>query len=230
MWRPGFAFSEWRHGRLAGFRRCLCIYSMHYRGSKDRPGLVFGLDRGGVCEGILYRVEEAAAAPVRSYLRDREQVSGVYREAFLPVALTGEPHGHVRALAYVVERAHPSYAGRLALAEQARLVRDAEGVAGSNLEYLVSTLAHLASLGIRERELERLLTVIGPHTSGAVAYQGASRAGRRDRPVARAFGGPRRTVALQGRSLPQRRRFLYRLRMSEAPYATPPGGSGAHGR
>ena len=33
------------------------------------------------------------------------------------------------------------------------------------LDYLVSTLRHLAELGIRERELERLLAVIGPHSA-----------------------------------------------------------------
>jgi cation transport protein ChaC len=230
MWRPGFAFKEWRHGCLTGFHRGLCIYSMHYRGSKDRPGLVFGLDRGGTCEGILYRVEQASAAPVRSYLRDREQVSGVYREAFLPVALSGEPAREVLALAYVVERAHPSYAGRLPLAKQAHLVRHAHGVAGSNVDYLVSTLSHLSALHIRERELERLLALIGPHTSRVVACQGGLRARLAAKPLPRSSCRLRRPIALQGRSLPQRRRFLYRMRLSEAPYAAPPGGSGADGR
>ena len=57
----------------------------------------------------------------------------------------------------MVERAHPSYAGALPLARQVQLIRGAAGQAGSNIDYLVNTLAHLGELGIRERALERLL-------------------------------------------------------------------------
>jgi cation transport protein ChaC len=83
----------------------------------------------------------------------------------VPVELIEGPRREVLALAYIVERAHPSYAGRLPLASQARLIRGARGVSGNNLDYLISTLRHLEELGIRERELERLLAVIGPHTA-----------------------------------------------------------------
>ena len=59
MWRPGFAYEEAQHARLTGYRRCFCIYSVHHRGTPERPGLVLGLDRGGACEGIAYRVAAA---------------------------------------------------------------------------------------------------------------------------------------------------------------------------
>src|SRR5215470_16603979 len=85
MWRPAFAFAEARRARLTGYHRAFCIYSVHHRGTPERLGLVLGLDRGGVCEGVAYRVPATDAVAVRAYLRAREQVSGVYREAFLPV-------------------------------------------------------------------------------------------------------------------------------------------------
>ena len=209
MWRPGFAFEEAVRARLTGFRRCFCIYSVHHRGMPERLGMVLGLDRGGVCEGIAYRVAAARAAETRAYLRSREQVNGVYREALLPVELERHPPVEAMALAYIVERAHPNYAGRLALSLQARLIRGAKGRSGANLDYLVSTVRHLAELGIRDRELERLIVMLGglawrraraQHTSPyALALL---RAQQRRRPPVR-----RRT------SRAERERFLFRLRL-----------------
>lgn len=163
MWRPGFPFERAVHARLTGWRRCFCIYSTHHRGSADRPGLVLGLDRGGVCDGVAYRVPRSAAAETLAYLRAREQVNGVYRERLLPATSGDARHEHILVRAYVVERAHPSYAGDLELDEQARLIRAARGLSGPNLDYLINTLAHLRQLGIRERYLERLLAIAGPH-------------------------------------------------------------------
>jgi cation transport protein ChaC len=190
MWRPGFAYAEARRARVTGYRRCFCIYSVHHRGRPERLGLVLGLDRGGTCEGVAYRIVATEAAAVKAYLRARELVNGVYREALLPVELeaadtgadlsrteaqlardgpsTGpgpvldQPAHEVMALAYIVERAHHTYADRLPLATQARVIRGARGLSGANLDYLVSTVRHLQALGIRERELERLVNMAGP--------------------------------------------------------------------
>ena len=162
MWRPGFAYEEARRARLTGYRRAFCIYSVHHRGTPERLGLVLGLDRGGACEGVAYRIAASKVAETRAYLRARELVNGVYREALVPVELEPYPPVGVMALAYIVERAHPTYAGRLPLPTQARLIRAARGVSGANLDYLVSTVRHLGELGIRERELERLVTLVGP--------------------------------------------------------------------
>jgi cation transport protein ChaC len=208
MWRPGFAVEETRHARLTGYRRCFCIYSVHHRGTYARPGLVLGLDRGGTCEGIAYRVAAPNVAETVRYLRAREQVNGVYREAHLPVELIERPRREVLALAYIVERAHPSYAGRLPLASQARLIRGACGLSGNNLDYLISTLRHLGELGIRERELERLLAMIGPHTARC------GTAGHASPYVAGLLRAARaQPAAPRNLSIGDRRRFLYRLRM-----------------
>jgi cation transport protein ChaC len=169
MWRPGFAYEEARRARLTGYRRCFCIFSVHHRGTPERVGMVLGLDRGGVCEGVAYRIAAADVTATKAYLRAREQVSGVYREALLPIELE-HPAGEVAAtapvevmgLGYIVEPAHPAYAGRLPLRLQARLIRAGRGISGANLDYLVSTVRHLIDLGIRERELERLVTLVGP--------------------------------------------------------------------
>jgi cation transport protein ChaC len=165
MWRPGFASEEIVHARLVGWRRSFCIYSRYHRGSSRRPGLVLGLDRGGICEGMAFRVGAAHAGETLRYLREREQVVSVYREAMVPVTLLEAEHREVMALTFLVERAHPSYAGALSLAQQAHFIRGAAGRSGNNIDYLASTLEHLAQLGIRERQLERLLTLVGAHVA-----------------------------------------------------------------
>ena len=161
MWRPGFEAEEVVHARLVGWRRSFCIYSRFHRGSDRRPGLVLGIDRGGMCEGIAFRVSASNARQTLRYLREREQVGSVYREALVPVTLLTGERPEVMALAFLVERAHPSYAGDLPLAEQAHLIRGGIGRSGNNIDYLASTLAHLAALGIRERPLERLQAIVG---------------------------------------------------------------------
>ena len=163
MWKPGFAFAEAARARLVGFKRCFCIYSTNHRGQPARPGLVLGLDRGGMCDGLAYRVAPEHARATAEYLRVREQVNGVYREALVPVTIEEGRRREVLAQAYIVERAHPSFTGPLSLKDQARMIRGAKGVSGANLDYLVNTLAHLGELGIREPELERILNLIGPY-------------------------------------------------------------------
>lgn len=208
MWRPGFAYVEAQHARLTGYRRCFCIYSVHHRGTPDRPGLVLGLDRGGTCEGIAFRVAAADAAAITANLRAREQVSGVYREAHVSVDLLG-PRREVTALAYIVERAHPNYAGRLSVALQARLVGHAKGVSGANLDYLVNTVRHLDELGIRERELHRVLALIGPHAGRSQSDAYVSPAAATMLAATRGRPPALRRNLRKGES----RRFLYRLRL-----------------
>jgi cation transport protein ChaC len=209
MWRPGFPFLERTPARLDGWRRGFFIYSTHHRGTPERPGLVLGLDRGGVCHGIAYRVAARDAHQVLGYLSAREQVNGVYREVLVPLALTGAERRCVRALAYVVERAHPSFAGELALGEQRRLIRGARGISGPNLDYLINTVHQLDALGIREARLNRLLACIGPHFA-----RGPEAAAR---PGCRALLACCRAAPVAAPRLRQgeRRRFIWRRKIAE---------------
>ena len=77
--------------------------------------------------------------------------------------LVGNRSANIKAITYVCERSHPSYTGRLPLAEQVRLIRGARGVSGCNLTYLINTVRHLEKLGVREPELERVMSLAGPH-------------------------------------------------------------------
>jgi hypothetical protein len=87
MWRPGFAHEETRQARLFGYHRALCVRSFVHRGTPERPGLVLGLDRGGSCHGVAFRVRPADRDTVTEYLRARELVTNVYLETTRKVRL-----------------------------------------------------------------------------------------------------------------------------------------------
>ncbi|MBF9232780.1 gamma-glutamylcyclotransferase [Microvirga alba] len=154
MWRPGFPFVESRHAQLSGYHRSLCVFSHVHRGTPDNPGLVLGLDRGGRCHGVAFRVVKEEAESTVHYLREREQVTAVYLERRLPVRL--DDGRAVTALAYVADRKHEQYAGRLSFDAVLALVRQGHGVSGPNPDYVRSTHEHLLGMGVVDPLLHRI--------------------------------------------------------------------------
>ena len=166
MWRPGFEHLERAPARLIGLHRALCVYSFVHRGTPERPGLVLGLDLGGACRGIAYRVARALRLETIAYLRAREQVTMVYREAWRDVVVAGEPERRVRALVYMVDRGHPQYAGRLDLEAQLHHVRQGHGNSGANRDYVLATVSEIEAQGFRDAGLHRLAERLkGTHES-----------------------------------------------------------------
>jgi cation transport protein ChaC len=158
IWNPGFTFLRSQKALLYGAHRALSIYSHRHRGTPERPGLVFGLSRGGSCVGMAFEVEGRRWAEVFDYLQEREQDRGVYREAWRRVRLeNGEA---VDALAYLVNEDHPQFAGRLDLARQVTLVTTGTGQSGRNTEYVRNTAAKLLSLGVRDRALMQIVEAL----------------------------------------------------------------------
>lgn len=158
IWKPGFAYRRKSKALLRGAHRSLCIYSHRHRGTPERPGLVFGLVRGGSCRGMAFEVEDERWHEVHAYLAAREMDRGVYREAQRPVVL--EDGRSVPALAFLVDMQHVQYAGRLDVAEQVRLVRSGIGESGPNPEYVLETARHLEALGIHDRYLAALVEAL----------------------------------------------------------------------
>jgi cation transport protein ChaC len=164
MWKPGFRHLEAHMARLDGAHRSLCVYSVNHRGTRKRPGLVLGLDVTGSCIGLAYRVPSADRRNVAAYLRAREMVTRVYRQAALEVALLDGSGRRVRALCFLADRRHRQYAGRLPVERQVAIVRRAQGRAGRNIDYVTLTAQRLRQLGVIDAGLERLMPRLGkPH-------------------------------------------------------------------
>src|SRR6201993_4831868 len=160
MWRPGFEHVEQVPARLIGEHRALCVYSFDHRGTREKPGRVLGLDRGGACRGVAFRVAGHLREATIEYLRSREQTTHVYREVMRSVWLDNEASQRVSALTYVVDRGHIQYAGRLPLAEQLRIVQQGHGRSGNNRDYVLATGRAIGAQGFRDRELHRLALML----------------------------------------------------------------------
>ncbi|WEK04463.1 MAG: gamma-glutamylcyclotransferase [Candidatus Devosia phytovorans] len=158
IWNPGFAYVSAQQGLLKGAHRSLSIVSHHHRGTVDRPGLVFGLTRGGSCRGMVFEVAEANWANAFAYLQEREQVTAVYRDVMRPVRLADGRT--VSALAFLVDERHEQFAGNLDLDQQLAMVRAGIGLSGRNVDYVLNTARHLQDLGIRDRQLMALADLL----------------------------------------------------------------------
>ncbi len=153
LWRPGFDFEEQHRARVFGYHRSLCVWSWHHRGRPDNPGLVFGLDAGGSVLGMAYRVAAGARPRTLDYLYRREMINRIYAPRVVRAAT---PHGPVQALAFIVDRTHHQYAGRLPFVEALAVVRRARGHSGPNREYLLETARSLDALAVRDPTVQRL--------------------------------------------------------------------------
>ncbi|WP_439552554.1 gamma-glutamylcyclotransferase [Falsiroseomonas sp.] len=172
IWRPGFDHAGSQPALLQGFHRRFCLWSHHYRGTPEAPGLVLGLDRGGACRGVAFRVPGANAAAVLRYLDDRELPDGaevVYHRRVLPVRLAGEGQGvpeglpmgtTVPAVTYVANRACRLYVPSLAPEQAAATIARSVGRMGSNRDYLLNTLNHLEAMGVRDAGLARIAALL----------------------------------------------------------------------
>lgn len=155
MWRPGFPFLERRGAELKGRRRAFCIFSVHHRGTPERPGLVLGLLPGPGVRGKAFRVSASDWAAAHAYLLEREQPTETYVEA--RVSLTLDDGRQVEALAFLSDQAHPQWAGELPVERQAELIAGASGRSGDNADYLRDLLGHLRAEGCVEPEMEAVL-------------------------------------------------------------------------
>lgn len=157
LWNPGFEPAEASTARLQDYHRSFCMLSVHHRGTDESPGLVLALDHsvGSTCTGVALRVAESEEDAVLAQLRERELVSSAYMER--KVTLSLDDDRSVSALAYVIDPDHVQYCN-FDLETQARMIARSVGGRGPNDEYLFNTAAHLAQMGIRDRDMEWLVT------------------------------------------------------------------------
>ena len=153
IWNPQVRFEEQRVGIVHGYHRRFCLWSRINRGTPDRPGLVLGLDRGGCCGGLAYRIAAKNVLAEMRELWEREMLLGSYHPTWVNFRAGGE---ELRTLAFVVNRGSSGYTGRLAESAMLEALHTACGRYGSCADYLLRTVDSLQALGIVDRQLTRL--------------------------------------------------------------------------
>ncbi|USG61075.1 gamma-glutamylcyclotransferase [Sneathiella marina] len=159
MWRPGFEHLGVQDAQLFGYHRAFCVSSVVHRGTREKPGLVLGLDRGGSCKGKGILCPAAIREPVIDYLYRREMVTRVYVPKMVRIK-TGSGGEMVPALTFVADPAHEQYCGKPTVEDAARIIAGAHGRGGPNRDYLASTLEHLDDFGIADGPLHQIMTLI----------------------------------------------------------------------
>ena len=154
IWRPGFPYKSREPATLIGFHRRYCIRSEVYRGTPEAPGLVLGLEHGGHCEGVAYRVAAELAGETMRYLRERELITSVYNE--MVVAVETRDGARREAVTYVADPDHEQYVAACDFDMMIETIAGASGIAGPNSEYAINTWANLSGLGIDDPLVARV--------------------------------------------------------------------------
>src|SRR5829696_3026151 len=159
LWKPACEVAENRRAVVRGWHRSFCFRVARFRGTRDQPGLMMALDRGGQCDGMVLRLPTDEVETSLGALFRREMM--VKPAVNVPRWLTAQTsNGPLRVLGFVVNRESPHYAGKIAPDLAAEIVSTAAGHWGSCAEYLRETVAHLEELGIPDRNLWRLQTLV----------------------------------------------------------------------
>jgi cation transport protein ChaC len=155
LWKPACEFTESRVATVRGWHRAFCFRVARFRGTRDKPGLMLALDRGGSCKGMIFKLPADGVEASLNALFRRELM--VKPSVNVPRWMTAETDaGPIRALGFVVNRQSPHYSGKLALDEAADILAVAAGHWGSCAEYLRETVCRLEELGIHDKSLWRL--------------------------------------------------------------------------
>jgi len=164
VWNPIVHHEERRVARLHGFHRSFCLWSHVNRGSLQKPGLVLGLDTGGSCRGVAFRIAARCADEELRLLWRREMVLGVYSPRWATVETGSDA---LRAIAFFANREHANYAGKLPLETVIKTLVSARGQLGTPAEYLLETVRGLIEHGVRDPyllELRKRVLAVRPET------------------------------------------------------------------
>jgi glutathione-specific gamma-glutamylcyclotransferase len=159
IWNPEINFEEAHVARVFGYHRNFCIQSTKYRGTPSAPGVVLGLDQGGSCVGIVYKLVHAEKDQAIERLYEREMLNHIYRPVLVDVHLTinngKEDLKKVTALTFAANRSHDGY---LELEEEQLISRlkDCCGERGPNRDYAINTWLALQDRGVCDSRLKRI--------------------------------------------------------------------------
>lgn len=166
IWNPAIHFAEQRCVTIGGYHRKFCLEIHLGRGSPEAPGLMLGLDRGGSCRGVAFRIEAERAREELEVIWRREMLGPAYSPKWLRAH---DGNNAIRAIGFVVNRAHEKYVGEIDAPRAAALIAKANGFLGPCADYLRQTSCHLEALGIPDSGLLRLEALVNAESLKATA-------------------------------------------------------------
>ncbi len=158
MWNPGFNYSVAKPAQIYGYHRCLCLWSIEYRGTTESPGLVLGLDLGGSCKGIGFHVHREDVEHTIEYLRKRELNTSAYLPVLCKMHLSDGQV--VDAITFIIRHRHPQHAPAMSAQNAATIIADSVGRNGPNRDYLINTVDHLNQVGLQDARLQRIADLL----------------------------------------------------------------------
>ena len=179
IWKPACDIVEQRVAVARGWHRAFCLgWDRRFRGTKERPGLMLALDRGGTCKGVVQRLPPDAVEANLDKLLRREMLTrpSPFPPRWVSVQTAA---GSVRAITFAMDRQSDAYVGGLSAEEIADVLAVAVGHWGSMAEYLHNTVKHLAELGINDRFLWRMQELVAERIEAATGTRNGSQANER---------------------------------------------------
>ena len=153
IWRPEFRFTEQRAATLHGYHRALCLWSRINRGTPEIPGLVFGLEQGGSCQGVAFKVASEDIPQTFEAVWKREMSTGAYLPSWLGCTT---PQGEVSGMAFVINPQGPAYVPEPPEDDLVEIILKAHGIYGSCLDYVAQTAIALREADIYDPRLAKL--------------------------------------------------------------------------
>jgi cation transport protein ChaC len=123
---------------------------------------MLGLDRGGSCTGVGYRIAKNSVRTELDILFRRELLSHAYIPTWVKMRFTNGYTHH--GITFVMDKKHERYAGVIDQTTQVHHIATAEGPLGPNKEYLFDLVEHLDQLGLHDRALSQLAERVRGYT------------------------------------------------------------------
>ena len=158
LWNPTIDFERQILGKIYGFHRSFCMLTKLGRGSYENPGLMLGLDKGGSCKGILFKLNKREALKNIDILFKREMVTKAYVPKLLNAHL--KSGRRVKAIAFTVDKNHKNYFGEKSYYKKINLISKASGFLGTCSEYLKNTAKSLEEIDISDKEIKSLMKIL----------------------------------------------------------------------
>jgi glutathione-specific gamma-glutamylcyclotransferase len=153
IWNPCFQWLESAPAKLYGWHRTFCLWAPIGRGTPENPGLVLGLERGGSCHGLMFRLASTNLIPELLLMWRREMVVGSYIPRWVKL---WQGNQSCNAIAFTVNPNHSCYARSLTSDQIVHTLATASGDIGSSADYLQQTLEGLRQHDIRDPQLTAL--------------------------------------------------------------------------